>query len=73
MKKNIGIVYGGYSSEYKISIKSGEFIFKILNNNPDWNVYKSYYQKIAHLLSYWMTQWKKLIMMTLVSSMVITE
>ena len=40
MKKNIGIVYGGYSSEYKISIKSGEFIFKILNNNPDWNVYK---------------------------------
>ena len=40
MKKNIGIVYGGYSSEYKISIKSGEFIFKILNNNPEWNVYK---------------------------------
>ena len=40
MKKNIGIVYGGYSSEYKISIKSGEFIFKILNSNPDWNIYK---------------------------------
>jgi len=40
MKKNIGIAYGGYSSEYDISIKSGEFIFEILNKNPDWNVYK---------------------------------
>ena len=40
MKKNIGIAYGGYSSEYEISIKSGEFIFEILNKNPDWNVYK---------------------------------
>ena len=40
MKKNIGIAYGGYSSEYEISIKSGEFIFEILDKNPDWNVYK---------------------------------
>jgi len=40
MKKNIGIAYGGYSSEYDISIKSGEFIFEILNNNPEWNVYR---------------------------------
>ena len=40
MKKNIGIACGGYSSEYDISIKSGEFIFEILNKNPDWNVYK---------------------------------
>ncbi len=40
MKKNIGIAFGGYSSEYKISIKSGEFIFEILNKNPEWNVYK---------------------------------
>ena len=40
MKKNIGIAYGGYSSEYEISIKSGEFIFEILDKNPNWNVYK---------------------------------
>ena len=40
MKKNIGIAYGGYSSEYEISIKSGEFIFDILNKNPEWNIYK---------------------------------
>ena len=40
MKKNIGLAFGGYSSEYKISIKSGEFIFEILNKNPEWNVYK---------------------------------
>lgn len=40
MKKNIGLAFGGYSSEYEISIKSGEFIFEILNKNPEWNVYK---------------------------------
>lgn len=40
MKKNIGIAYGGYSSEYEISIKSGEFIFEILNKNPEWNIFK---------------------------------
>ncbi|HJN78899.1 MAG TPA: D-alanine--D-alanine ligase, partial [Flavobacteriaceae bacterium] len=40
MNKNIGIAYGGYSSEYDISIKSGEFIFEILNKNPNWNVYR---------------------------------
>ena len=38
MKKNVGIAYGGYSSEYEISIQSGEFIFEILDKNPDWNV-----------------------------------
>ena len=40
MKKNIGLAFGGYSSEYEISIKSGEFIFEILNKNPEWNVYR---------------------------------
>ncbi len=40
MNKNIGIAYGGYSSEYDISIKSGEFIFEILNKNHNWNVYR---------------------------------
>ncbi|MBC8308594.1 MAG: ATP-grasp domain-containing protein, partial [Pelagibacterales bacterium] len=34
------IAYGGYSSEYEISIKSGEFIFEILNKNPEWNIFK---------------------------------
>lgn len=31
MKKNIAIIMGGYSSEYKISIKSGNVVFKYLD------------------------------------------
>jgi D-alanine-D-alanine ligase len=31
MKKNIAIIMGGYSSEYKISIKSGNVVYKYLN------------------------------------------
>ena len=49
MKKNIGIAYGGYSSEYEISIKSGEFIFDILNKNPEWNIYKILVSKKKNL------------------------
>ena len=33
MKKNIAIIMGGYSSEYKISLKSGKAVFDILNKN----------------------------------------
>lgn len=32
-KKNIAIIMGGYSSEYDISIKSGNVVFKHLNQN----------------------------------------
>ncbi len=31
MKKNIAIIMGGYSSEYKISLKSGEVVYKYLD------------------------------------------
>ncbi len=40
MKKNIAIIMGGYSSEYKISIKSGEVVYKTLSEEKDINLYK---------------------------------
>lgn len=40
MKKNIAIIMGGYSSEYKISIKSGEVVYKTLSKEKDINLYK---------------------------------
>lgn len=33
MKKNIAIIMGGYSSEYKISLKSGNVVFNYLNKD----------------------------------------
>ena len=33
MKKNIAIIMGGYSSEYKISLKSGSVVFETLDRN----------------------------------------
>ncbi|NND53147.1 MAG: D-alanine--D-alanine ligase [Flavobacteriaceae bacterium] len=33
MKKNIGIIMGGYSSEYEISLKSGNVVFDTLNKD----------------------------------------
>ena len=40
MKKNIAIIMGGYSSEYNISIKSGEVVYKTLSEEKDINLYK---------------------------------
>ena len=31
MKKNIAIIMGGYSSEYEISLQSGDMVFQSLN------------------------------------------
>jgi D-alanine-D-alanine ligase len=39
MKKNIAIIMGGYSSEYKISIKSGNVVFKYLDRQK-FNAYR---------------------------------
>ena len=39
MKKNIAIIMGGYSSEYKISIKSGNVVFKYLDKKK-FNAYR---------------------------------
>ena len=38
-KKNIAVVMGGYSDEYKVSLKSGQLIFDSLDRNL-YNVYK---------------------------------
>ena len=40
MKKNIAIIMGGYSSEYNISIKSGEAVYKTLSEEKDINLFK---------------------------------
>lgn len=39
MKKNIAIIMGGYSSEYKISIKSGNVVYKYLDKER-FNAYR---------------------------------
>ncbi|WP_299111979.1 D-alanine--D-alanine ligase [uncultured Winogradskyella sp.] len=39
MKKNIAIIMGGYSSEYKISLKSGNVVFDKLDKNK-YNAYR---------------------------------
>ena len=40
MKKNIAIIMGGYSSEYDISIKSGDVVYKTLSEDKDLNVHR---------------------------------
>lgn len=39
MKKNIAIIMGGYSSEFKISLKSGNVVYEVLNASI-YNVYR---------------------------------
>ncbi|MBR9914665.1 MAG: D-alanine--D-alanine ligase [Algicola sp.] len=39
MKKNIAIIMGGYSSEYDISLKSGQMVFDTLDTNK-YNAYR---------------------------------
>ena len=38
--KNIAVVFGGFSSEYEVSVKSGKFIYNNLKDNPKFNVIK---------------------------------
>ena len=38
--KNIAIVFGGYSSEYNVSVKSAKFIYDNLKDNSDGNIYE---------------------------------
>ena len=38
--KNIAVVFGGYSSEFEVSVKSGRFIYENLKDNDNWNVYE---------------------------------
>ena len=39
MKKNIAIIMGGYSSEYEISLKSGQVVYETLDKNK-YNAYR---------------------------------
>ena len=47
---NIAVVFGGYSSEYEVSVKSGKFIYENLKDNSDWNVFEFVFQMIKTLL-----------------------
>jgi len=40
MKKNVVILMGGYSSEYDISVKSGEVVFNSLSKEEDLNLFQ---------------------------------
>ncbi|MGY0393153.1 D-alanine--D-alanine ligase [Bizionia sp. KMM 8389] len=40
MKKNIAIIMGGYSSEYEISLKSGNVVYNALNGLGIYNAYR---------------------------------
>ena len=40
MKKNVAIIMGGYSSEYNISIKSGEVVYKTLKKDKKLNLFR---------------------------------
>ncbi|PDH42105.1 MAG: D-alanine--D-alanine ligase [Rhodothermaeota bacterium MED-G19] len=40
MKKNVVILMGGYSSEYDISVKSGEVVFNTLSKEEDLNLFQ---------------------------------
>ncbi len=44
MKKNIAIIMGGYSSEYKISLKSGNVVYQYLDKEK-FDVYRIYIYK----------------------------
>ena len=39
MRKNIAIIMGGYSSEYKISLKSGNVVYETLDKEK-YNAYR---------------------------------
>ena len=45
MKKNIAILIGGYSSEYAVSIKSGEVVYENLKKESNLTLFKIYITK----------------------------
>ena len=45
MSRNVAILMGGYSSEFEISVKSGEIVFETLIQNKNINVYKIIIEK----------------------------
>ncbi len=50
--KNIAVVFGGYSSEFEVSVKSGKFIYDNLKDNIDWNIYEVCISKEKKIVRY---------------------
>ena len=50
--KNIAVVFGGFSSEYEVSVKSGKFIHDNLKDNPNLNVYQVCISKESNYVTY---------------------
>jgi len=50
--KNIAVVFGGFSSEYEVSVKSGKFIYDNLKDNPNLNVYQVCISKESNYVTY---------------------
>ena len=50
--KNIAVVFGGYSSEYEVSVKSAKFIYDNLKDNSNWNVYEICISKKKNIVKF---------------------
>ena len=50
--KNIAVVFGGFSSEYEVSVKSGKFIYDNLKDNSNLNVYQVCISKESNYVIY---------------------
>ena len=50
--KNIAVVFGGFSSEYEVSVKSGKFIYENLKDNHSLNVYQICISKETNYVIY---------------------
>ena len=50
--KNIAVVFGGFSSEYEVSVKSGKFIYDNIKDNPNLNVYQVCISKESNYVTY---------------------
>ena len=50
--KNIAVVFGGFSAEYEVSVKSGKFIYENLKDNQSLNVYQICISKETNYVIY---------------------
>ena len=50
--KNIAVLFGGFSSEYEVSVKSGKFIYENLKDNQSLNVYQICISKESNYVIY---------------------
>ena len=50
--KNIAVVFGGFSSEFEVSVRSGKFIYENLKDNQSLNVYQICISKESNYVIY---------------------